>query len=83
VVKVVYCTPVVGKRASKLTWFPAGVSAMGKVSKALWLMIWSFDEPNQSPPVSIPVATETVVASGLAWEGYSGVCSLVVLLNQW
>ena len=56
---------------------------MGKVSKALWLMIWSFDEPNQSPPVSIPVATETVVASGLAWEGYSGVCSLVVLLNQW
>jgi len=29
---------VVGEGASKLTWFPAGVSAMGKVSKALWLI---------------------------------------------
>ena len=31
------------------------------------------DESNRSPPVEIPVATVTVVASGLAWE----VCSPV------
>jgi len=55
---------------------------MGKVSKALWLIHFD-DEPNRSPPVEIPVATVTVVTSGLAWGLQGGVCSPVVLLNQW
>ena len=37
--------------------------AMAKVSKALWLIHFD-DEPNQSPPVAIPVAIRLRNASG-------------------
>ena len=53
---------VVGEGQVNLGFRPA-VVAMAKVSKALWLIDF-FDEPNQSPPVAIPVAKRLRNASG-------------------
>jgi len=58
--------------ASKLTWYTAGVAgvvAMGKVSKASWLMIDEF----RSSPVAIPVH----VASGTRMALTAGLQDLV------
>ena len=51
------------------------VVAMGKVSKALWLIHFD-DESNRSPPVAIPVAPVSLPDShGRATEATEGVCS--------
>ena len=51
------------------------VVAMGKVSKALWLIHFD-DESNRSPPVAIPVAPVSLPDShGRATEDTEGVCS--------
>jgi len=50
------------RRASKLTWCTAVVFGHGESLQSFVVD----DESNQSPPVEIPVATVTVVASGLA-----------------
>ena len=56
--------------ASKLTWFPAGVSAMGKVSKALWLIHLMM---NQIDFRLCFQAVGPVVASGDSHESLQGV----------
>jgi len=53
---------------------------MVKVSKALWLMIWSFDEPNRSPvafPVAAPASPPELACVAELLQGVS-----VVLLSS-
>jgi len=64
------------RRASKLTWCTAGVVAMGKVSKALWLIhlisMYQIDLPVASPVSISPPETRM---SCRATTG--GVCSAI------
>ena len=61
---------VVGEGQVNLGFRPA-VVAMAKVSKALWLIDF-FDEPNQSPPVAIPVAPDSPPDSHEDYRSYRG-----------